>query len=73
MPPLPQSDRAARAADLVLGHPLAQDFSFRATSALVDIARGSTCIAPDDAELLVHLALQAVVTAEVVASREMRT
>jgi hypothetical protein len=45
MPPLLQPDRAARAADLVLGHPLAQ-------------------------ELLVHLALQAVVTAEVVTARQ---
>jgi hypothetical protein len=69
MPPLPQAERAARAAELVLQHEIAQRFSFRATSALVDISRGSTVIAPEDADQLVHLALQAVVTAEIVASR----
>ena len=72
MLPLPQSERAARAAELVLGHRLSQDFSFRATSALIDISRGSTVIAPDDAELLVHMALRAVVTAEVMAGREVK-
>jgi hypothetical protein len=66
MPPLPQ-DRAARIAEQALQHPLAQRFSFAATSALIDISRGSTGIPPDDAD---RLALVAVVTAEVMAARE---
>jgi hypothetical protein len=58
----PQPDRASHIASAVLSHPLAQDFSYRATSALIDISRGSTSIAPEDADRLACMALQAVVT-----------
>jgi hypothetical protein len=70
MQSLSKPDRAERLADLVLQHRLAQRFSFQATAALIDSARGSTDIDPDAADQVVQKALEAVVTAEILATRQ---
>ena len=71
MPSLPH--RAERLADMVLSHPLAQRFSFRVTSALIDVSRGSTSLDPDAADRLVCTALEACITSEILAAREMQS
>jgi hypothetical protein len=70
MRPLAQSERSARTAERVLDHPIAQRLPWHATEALLGIARGDTGIDPADARQLLHAALQVVVTAEVLSSRE---
>jgi hypothetical protein len=67
---LSHSDRTARIAAQALSHPLREQFSFRTTSALIDIARSSTVIHPDDADRLVMAALAVVIDAEVMAGRQ---
>jgi hypothetical protein len=60
MAPLPQSERAARMAELALSVAL-----------LTDIAAGNAAdVDPDHARLFAEQALEAVVGAEIVASRE---
>jgi hypothetical protein len=60
----------SRLAGWVLQHRLAQSFSFRSVSALLAIERGDADVDPIDAHRLLGLALEAVITAEVVAVRE---
>lgn len=70
MRPLPQPDRAAHLAELTLRCDIAQEFPWRATEALLSIARGDTGIDPADARQILHAALQACITAEILADRE---
>ena len=72
MLPLPQPEPAARIAELALSSSAVQACSWRSVALLVDVARGSTDIAPDQARLFAEQALQLVVGAEILASREAR-
>ena len=57
--------RSRTLADVLLQHRLAQALPWRATQALLAVARQDAGIDPDDAQRLVHAALTAVVTAEI--------
>jgi hypothetical protein len=70
MPPLPQPDRAERIAEMALSSTAIQASSWRSVAMLVDIARGSTDIEPDQAQLFAELALEAALTAEILAARQ---
>ncbi len=73
--PIPRTtaERAAqdaRIAHLVCAHPLAANFPKHAVEALSAVADGWPNLAVEDAHLLVHTALSAVVTAEILSMRE---
>ncbi|HEX5999989.1 MAG TPA: hypothetical protein VFZ16_11445 [Hyphomicrobiaceae bacterium] len=67
------TQRTARIAEHILGHPVAQRLPWHAIEALLAVARGDADVDPTDAERLVHCALAVCITSEILSAREART